>query len=196
VYRLDEASQSRISRNAISSSPLFHSPLSTHSHRFFNNLKSTQKWPSGTMTRHYSRYSGSKFPVLSLTLKPRSKKNLREYAWTRFKGILISKIKKNVSYIRRKTFSSKYIIGFLDGSKLIKTKIVIRKYVKYIGWTGYANYNLLFVKRLSHRYRKPQKKLFDFIVIGVFFWQFSEKPNFHLFTKNLMLPKKQNYVLG
>jgi hypothetical protein len=30
------------------------------------------------MTRHYSRHSGNKFPVLPLTLKLRSKRNLRE----------------------------------------------------------------------------------------------------------------------
>jgi hypothetical protein len=33
----------------------------------------------GTMTRHYFRPSGNKFPVLPLPLKPRSKINLREY---------------------------------------------------------------------------------------------------------------------
>jgi hypothetical protein len=49
--------------------------LQPNTHHFFNNPKSTQVWSSGTMTRHYSRYSENKFFVLPLTLKPKSKRN-------------------------------------------------------------------------------------------------------------------------
>jgi hypothetical protein len=38
-----------------------------------------------------------------------------------------------------------------------------------LGCIGYANYNVLFVNRLFHRYRKRQKNVFDFIAIGVCF---------------------------
>jgi hypothetical protein len=41
--------------------------LQTYTRCIFNNPKSTQVWPDG----NYSRYSGNKFPVLPLTLKPR-----------------------------------------------------------------------------------------------------------------------------
>jgi hypothetical protein len=34
-------------------------PSNTHTYHFFNNPKSTQVWSKGTMTRHYSRYSGN-----------------------------------------------------------------------------------------------------------------------------------------
>jgi hypothetical protein len=37
-----------------------------------------------------------------------------------------------VSRTLKKTFNSKFFIGLLDGSELIKTKIVIKKYVKYL----------------------------------------------------------------
>jgi hypothetical protein len=42
-------------------------------------------------------------------------------------------------------------------------------YTDSIGCIGYANYNVLFVNRLFHRYRKRQINVFDFIAIGVFF---------------------------
>jgi hypothetical protein len=42
------------------------------------------------------------------------------------------KSKKNSSRICKKTFYLKYTIGFLDGSKLIQTKINIKNYVKYL----------------------------------------------------------------
>jgi hypothetical protein len=35
--------------------------------------------------------------------------------------------KKNVSRIHNKTFYSKFVVGFLSGSKLIKTKIIIKR---------------------------------------------------------------------
>jgi hypothetical protein len=45
-----------------------------------STISNLLKWPIGTLTRHYSRYSRNKFPVLPLTLKARSKRNLREYS--------------------------------------------------------------------------------------------------------------------
>jgi hypothetical protein len=65
-----------------------------------------------------------------------------------------------------------------------------------LGWTGYVNYNFLFANRLLHRDRKRQKNVFDFIAIGVFFWQFFLKLNLYFFTKNIMLPIKHTHVLG
>jgi hypothetical protein len=50
-----------------------------HTHRLFDNPKSTKVRSSGTMTRHYSLESGNKFHVLPLTLKPRPKRNPWEY---------------------------------------------------------------------------------------------------------------------
>jgi hypothetical protein len=38
----------------------------------------------------------------------------------------------NLSNILKKTFYLKYIIGLIDGSKLIKSKIYIKKNVKYL----------------------------------------------------------------
>jgi hypothetical protein len=107
-----------------------------------------------------------------------SKKKLKEAKYFNWNLIFIWKLVKNQPL---------YLLGYIYS----KTHV----YVKNLGWTGYANYNVLFVNRLFYRYIRRQKNLYYFIAIGVFFWQFPEKPKLHLFTKNLMLSTKPNHVL-
>jgi hypothetical protein len=49
--------------------------------------------------------------------------------------MLGGKVVKNVSLIRKKTIYLKYISELLDSSKLIKTKIIIEKYDKYVNFS-------------------------------------------------------------
>jgi hypothetical protein len=63
----------------------------------------------------------------------------------------------------------------------------------------YANFNVLFVNKLFHRYKNRQKMCLILLLLGCFFdssLSLREKPNLHLFTKNFMLPIKQNHILG
>jgi hypothetical protein len=104
----------------------------------------------------------------------------------------------------------KKIIEFLDelgvfiGEKRIYTKKknqIQRSAVKQfctghsLEWTGYANYNVLFVNRLFHRYRKRQKNVFDFIAIGVFF-EFTCRTKFTFFYKKLLAIKHNSKKIG
>jgi hypothetical protein len=81
-------------------------------------------------------------------------------------------------------FKSISFFGFKKISITLRHSILER--------TGYANYNVS--STISNI--TQQKNVFEFMAIGVFFDSSLNKPNLHLFTRNLMRPMKLNHVLG